>query len=287
MSRGQPRRPPAAPSPPPRSRWWLIALIALGTLIGGVVLGLFVVKRIETGTWKMLDHGDYVKVRERLVSAPPPSASRIIYLAREPLTLSPGDDDAAARRSSVVAAQGSATVKVPGWKGSTKAWNQVVTCVRGLFGPFDVEVTDRPPTSPDHVLVVVSGRPTDIGVKNPRIGGLAPFNGDVIPRAVVFAFAQQLGHQPRTVCETIGMEVAHAYGLDHAYLCKDVMTYLKPCGAKTFVDQDVSCGEGKKRPCVGGGATQNSFRRLMAVLGPRAPRPTAAGPPRPVAAETP
>jgi hypothetical protein len=252
-----------------RSRIWMIALIALMTVIGGVILGLFVVKRIETGEWRMLDQGDFVKVRERLAGAPPPQASRIIYLARDPLTLAPGDDDAPAGKSSVVAAQGSATVKVPGWKGSAKGWTQLVSCVRTLFAPFDVVVTDKRPAGDDFVLVAVGGRPGDIGMKNPRIGGLAPFNGDVIPRAVVFAFAQQLGNKVQPICETIGMEVAHAYGLDHGYLCKDVMTYLKPCGPKSFVDKDIPCGEGKKRACAGGAPTQNSFRRLLAVLGPR------------------
>jgi hypothetical protein len=234
-----------------------------------VVLGLFAVKRIETGGGHLLDRGDFVRVRERLAGSPPPSASRVIYLARGPLTLAPGDDDASAGRSSVVAAQGTVTVKVPGWKGTDKGWTQLTTCVRKLFAPFDVEITDRRPTTDDFLLVAVGGRPSDIGMKNPRIGGLAPFNGEVIPRAVVFAFSQQLGNKVTPICETIGMEVAHAYGLDHGYHCKDVMTYLKPCGAKSFVDKDIPCGEGKKRPCAGGAPTQNSFRRLLAVLGPR------------------
>lgn len=249
----------------------MIALVALVTVMGGVVLGLFVVKRIETGGWHMLDKGDFVRVRDRVVGEPPPSASRVIYLARAPMTLAPGEDDAAVGRSSVVASQGSVEVKVPGWKGTDKGWTQLVACVRKLFAPFDVEVTDKRPDTDDFVLVAVGGRPADIGMKNPRIGGLAPFNGEVIPRPVVFAFAQQLGNKVTPICETIGMEVAHAYGLDHGYLCKDVMTYLKPCGPKSFVDQDIPCGEAKKRPCAGGAPTQNSFRRLLAVLGPRRP----------------
>jgi len=64
----------------------------------------------------------------------------------------------------------------------------------------------------------------------------------VIARPIVFAFSAQLGNRVRDVCETIGMEVAHAYGLDHGYLCSDVMTYLQPCGAKRFVDKDIRCG---------------------------------------------
>jgi hypothetical protein len=98
---------------------------------------------------------------------------------------------------------------------------------------------------------------------------MAPFNGGVIPRAVVFAFAAEVRHEVRATCETIAMEVAHAYGLDHEYLCKDVMTYLGGCGSKSFVDKAAPCGEKKRRPCHDGAATQNSYRRLLEVLGAR------------------
>ena len=66
------------------------------------------------------------------------------------------------------------------------------------------------------------------------------------------------------------MEVAHAYGLDHGYSCNDVMTDLPRCRARTFTDQDVRCGETKRRNCEGGEPTQNSYRRLLQVLGARA-----------------
>ena len=151
-----------------------------------------------------------------------------------------------------------------------------MSCVASLFAPFNVTVTDRrPPDREEHVLVVVGGRPRDLGVTDGHVTGLAPFNGVVIARPVVFAFSAQLGNSVRQVCETIGMEVAHAYGLDHAYLCSDVMTYLRPCGAKRFVDKEVRCGEGKPRDCEGGKPTQSSYRRLLQVLGAR-PSPKAA-----------
>lgn len=178
---------------------------------------------------------------------------------------------------STVATTGEATrevtdgpAKLPGWKGTDKQWQAVMTCVQKLFEPFDVQVVDeRPTTGDDFVLVAVGGRPADIGVTDKRVGGLAPFNGGVIGKPVVFAFATTLDHDTTAVCETIGMEVAHAYGLDHGYLCSDVMTYLKACGPKTFVDQDVPCGELEPRNCEGGEPTQNSFRTLLQVLGPR------------------
>lgn len=262
-----------------RTRWWLIGVIALATVASGVLVGLLVVKRIESGQWQMISSADLVEVKARLTGPVPPRPSRVIYLAREPLTFTPGEDDAARGKSSVVAAKAGKPVKVPGWKGTAKGWGQVVTCVEKLFAPFDVVVTDQRPAGDDFVLVAVGGRPGDVGETNKRVGGLAPFSGGVIPRAVVFVFSTQLGNQVTPVCETIGMEVAHAYGLDHGYLCKDVMTYLKPCGAKSFVDQDVPCGETKKRPCMGGAPTQNSYRRLLEILGPARPVP-AAGPGR-------
>lgn len=264
-------------------RWGFVALGALVTLAAGVVLGLFVVKRLESGEWKMLEKDDLTKVRERLTFAKPAGPSRVIYLARTPLELTPGEDDAPAGVSSVVGAKANKPVKVPGWKGTAKGWKQVVTCVQKLWAPFDVEVTDQRPEGDDYILVAVGGRPGDIGETNKRVGGLAPFSGDVIPKAVVFAFSQQLANQVTPVCETIGMEVAHAYGLDHGYDCKDVMTYLKPCGAKKFLDKDIACGEGKKRPCVGGAATQNSYQRLLAILGPRKVGTAAAPVPEPAA----
>lgn len=257
-------------------RWGLVAFGAGATLVVGVVLGLFVVKRMESGEWKMIDKEDFVKVRERLAGEPR-GPSRIIYLSRLPEQLTPGEDNAPAGVSSVVAAKAGKPVKVPGWKGSEKGWKQFVACQRKMWAPFNVEITDKRPSGDDFLLVAVGGRPGDIGEPSKRVGGLAPFSGEVIPKAVVFVFAQQLGHQVTPVCETAGMEIAHAYGLDHGYNCKDVMTYLKPCGPKTFLDKDIPCGEGKKRACAGGGETQNSYQRLLEALGPR-PVTTSAAP---------
>jgi hypothetical protein len=250
-------------------RWGIVAFGAGATLVAGVVLGLFVVKRIESGEWKMIERNDLLKVKERL-SPTPPGPSRTIYLARTPLELTPGEDNAPAGISSVVAAKANKPVKVPGWKGSDKAWNQFVACQKKLWAPFDVEVTDQRPADDDFLLVAVGGRPGDIGESNKRVGGLAPFSGSVIPKGVVFVFSQQLGNLATPVCETAGMEIAHAYGLDHGYNCKDVMTYLKPCGAKSFLDKDIPCGETKKRPCAGGGESQNSHQRLLKELGAKA-----------------
>lgn len=264
-----PVRSPRPPVAPPRRRWarrWIILGALLGAIAaGGVLLGVMVIKRMETGTWEVPTAGEFVRIVQR---APDPP-SKTIFLERRAITLTPGMDDGPANVSSVLSTAANKPTKLPGWKGSNASWTKVVACVKDLFSPFDVEVTDKPPTHRDYVLTVIGGRPGDLGIKSKNIGGLAPFNGKVISRPVVFAFSAQLNHNVRAICETVAMEVAHAYGLDHGYLCKDVMTYLTGCGTKKFIDKDVPCGESKKRACEGGAATQNSYQWLMRVLGPR------------------
>jgi hypothetical protein len=257
------------PSKRPRSRiLWVIAITAF-VLIVGAVIAVAVSIRVETGEWRMPDKDDFVRIARRLDNKP----SKIIFLERRAVDLTPGEDDAARGISSVLANAGDKPARSKPWAGGDKKWKQVVACTKQLFAPFDVEVTDQRPPGDNFLMVVVGGKPTDIGIKNSHhVSGLAPFNGSVIPRAIVFAFAATSNHDVTTTCETIGMEVAHAYGLDHEYLCKDVMTYLRPCGKKSFVDADAPCGEGKKRACEGGAPTQNSYRRLLGVLGAAKPR---------------
>ncbi|HEU0035582.1 MAG TPA: hypothetical protein VFQ53_33455 [Kofleriaceae bacterium] len=243
----------------------LIAAI-LGAVAAGVVIFVVaVIDRVETGKWEMPDKADFVRILKGGKRPP----SKTIFLSRAPVELRPGIDDAPAGISSVLASARNKPTRLPGWKGSDAGWKAVVRCVRDLFAPFDVTITDARPPGDDFVLVAVGGKPTDLGVKDHHVGGLAPFSGEVIPKAVVFAFSSALDHETRTVCETIGMEVAHAYGLDHGYACKDVMTYLPSCGPKKFIDKDIRCGEGKPRNCEGGQPTQNSYKQLLQVLGAR------------------
>lgn len=277
-----------------------IAVGAVAVLGLGTVVGLVVGKRLKTGTWSVPTGNDLIRIDRSEDGGPP----RVIYLHRGPITLTGGEDDASRRISSVVASGGAhfhdhaegddhhaarpvastasspghdRMVKLRGYRGTTKSWTMITRCVAKLFSPFDVRVTDvEPPAGTPYVMAVVGGRPRDVGHPY-RVGGLAPFNGDVVSSAVVFAFADELRNNTRATCEVIGMEVAHAFGLDHAYACPDVMTYLQGCGRKTFRDLDTRCGELKPRSCHGGAATQNSYRHLMQVLGPHErPVPAAA-----------
>ncbi len=258
----------AKPHAPWRKRLLIIGAAVLIVMTVGVVAAVVVSVRVETGEWRAPTREDFVRIARRLDNKP----SKTIFLERRAVDLRPGDDYAASGISSVVANAANKPVRTRGFSGSDAKWKSIVTCVKKMFAPFDVTVTDERPKGDNFMMAVVGGKPADIGVNDGHhVSGLAPFNGNVIPRAVVFGFSATVDNDPRAVCETIAMEVAHAYGLDHAYLCKDVMTYLRGCGAKRFVDQDAPCGESKKRKCEGGAPTQNSYRQLVEVLGAKTP----------------
>lgn len=241
----------------------VVSIVAL-TLAIGVVTAVAVSIRVETGQWRMPTRGDFVRIARRFDNRP----SKTIYLERGRVDLRPGEDDAARGISSVLANATNKPARSKGWSGGNAKWQQLVACVNEMFAPFDVVVTDERPQHDKFMMVVVGGKPADIGITSSHhISGLAPFHGGVIPRAVVFAFSETSNNNVRQTCETIAMEVAHAYGLDHEYLCEDVMTYLRDCGDKSFVDKDAPCGEDKPRKCEGGAPTQNSYRRLVQVLG--------------------
>ena len=152
-----------------------------------------------------------------------------------------GVDDAGNGVSSVLASGPHRKVTTRGFSGSNRGWRQIVRCVERQFRDFDVVVTDKKPA--DRRLH--PGRGGRKGQRHRRATvatsvGLSPFSGEPIPRAVVFAFSAQLRNHARRVCETVAHEVAHAYGLDHGYQCRDVMSYLSGCGKKTFINRERS-----------------------------------------------
>jgi hypothetical protein len=215
--------------------------------------------------------GRVLEVRRELVG--PTRANRVIYLNREGARLTAGIDDATRNRSSIVAASQIAEADIAAWTGSASRWRSLVQCVQKAFEPYDVEVVDRRPVEGSYVMAVIGGTAATLGPKTPHHHalGLAPFNGEPIEDAVVLIFSAATKNELRTTSEAAAMEVAHAFGLDHGYHCRDFMTYRPYCGTKRFVDEDVRCGEHQPRDCKGGAKTQNSHRHLLRLFGPRKP----------------
>jgi len=120
-------------------------------------------------------------------------------------------------------------------------WNSLVACVRDVFSPFNVQVTDVDPGSANHFEIMIGGNPTDIGFSN-NVGGVSGNGcGDTyIPNALVFDFADVWSSSSTTcssscledMCSTAAQEIGHSFGMDHSHNSADPMTYFNFVGRK-------------------------------------------------------
>jgi hypothetical protein len=189
-----------------------------------------------------------------------------IYLHRDGGRIEAGSDDARARVSSSVERAGLPHVDVPPFDGDDAAWTELVRCVEGVYVDFDVEIVDTEPSRGQFILAAIGGTPDLFGFEA-SVGGVAPYDGRLDSKSVVFAF-QRPGDDLQSICVTAAHEIGHALGLDHTLDCDDVMSYLD-CGEKGFKDAPMACGEWQDRPCTPGDITQNSWARLASTVGPR------------------
>ena len=180
---------------------------------------------------------------------------------------------------------------IPRFGGGDRAWSAIVGCVQRQYAPFAVDITDRRPATGTFITAVVGGKASQRGLDDETTNGVGPYDGTVIRDAVVNVFSQ-VGTGERDIenlCAVTAHEVGHALGLDHEVLCGDIMSYyVDQCGARTFVDRDAPCGEDEERACGNDDATQNSYQRLVALVGlreepvePQAPEPDAEPAPQP------
>jgi len=166
-------------------------------------------------------------------------------------------------------------------------WAQVVQCMREVYSPYNVTVTDVKPVSGlSYHEAIIAGLPGDIGLSD-DILGVAPLASDcsAIDNVISFSFANRHPPDGRVldrvldICWTAAQESAHAFGLDHEWsfvtwyavnghsACNDPMTYRSDCGGEKFFRNELAnCGETASRPCKCGG-TQNSHAKLLGVFG--------------------
>ena len=223
-----------------------------------------------------------------MYAAPHAQISGAIYLerCRGGCTITQGANDARAMSSSIPDRPGAHIItEYRNGAGQTGAaadpeWNALVLCMREVYSPFNVTVTDVKPSGITYHLAVIAGLPQDIGL-GADILGVAPLATDCSPQDNVISFSFANAH-PQTetlsrvnnLCWTAAQESAHAFGLDHQYeyvadkrsACNDPMTYRADCGGqKFFRNQSASCGEFQTRQCRCGG-TQNSHQKLLSVF---------------------
>ncbi len=206
------------------------------------------------------------------IAEPGSHTSNIIFLNRcaGGCILTPGFNDSRSNSSSIVGQ----TVSVTEWNKGDEQWRDLVGCVTALFDPFDFVVTDVDPGNEPHFEAIVAGVAAEIGM-NPNVGGVAPFTCGIINNAITFSFANSTYYANgiKSICETVGQEVAHGFGLEHQMLCTDPMTYLDDCGLKWFQDENATCGEYDPRSCDCGGNSQNSHAELLNHFGAGEPGP--------------
>ena len=173
---------------------------------------------------------------------------------------------------------------VPPLSASEQEWDELRDCIEDLFDDFAIDFTKLDPGEEPHVEVLFGGSSSDMTFRSGNnvdgAQGVAPLAKDcsVLDRAIAFVFTEelQLGSalDVQRTCDVAAQEIAHAFGLDHAYNAADLMSYLPPANAqatKVFVNEDMPCGEWAVRECQcasnNGKQTQNSYRRLADALG--------------------
>ena len=214
---------------------------------------------------------DLTFARQVLPATPTPTGgtsaalaqSRVIYLNKTGVTLTPGENDARTNRSTIASQQ----TTIPAWNVSATTWAATVSCMRDLFAPFDVTVVEADPGNVPHIEAVFGGSPTLLGM-DAGVAGVSPFtqNCAIIENSIVFTFTAVIPQDARLACEIMAQEVAHSYGLDHVLLASDPMTYLQYTGNRTFKNQTASCGEDVARPCGIGGSTCRANQNSVALL---------------------
>lgn len=153
-------------------------------------------------------------------------------------------------------------------------WNQLVTCVRETFAPFNIEVViDDPGSGVPHHEVMIGGTSRQLN-GNLDAGGVAPFIdcGATEDNGLSFVFASQT-QDIDFLCGAVAQEACHVWGLDHELDADDPLTYLDLGSRKVFQNNDADCGEDTPRgcDCPGAGTSsstkQNSFNYMRDQFG--------------------
>jgi uncharacterized protein (TIGR03382 family) len=196
------------------------------------------------------------------------SVSHVVYLNSclpDGCNVSPGFDDSRTDHSSIP----QSPAHLAGYPWGQASWTNLVQCVRDMYAPFDVQITDQDPGDAPHFELMVGGNSTDIGV--PGAGGVAPFvpcGGQLEDNVISFVFAAETQNLDY-LCWAAAQETSHVFGLDHELLAADPMTYLSPPIKKPgFQNEAASCGEDQPRTCWCGNDKQNSAQYLMDTFGP-------------------
>lgn len=201
--------------------------------------------------------------------------SNIIYLNRckGGCTLQGGQINDSRTNSTTIPGDNSQHVLTE-FNGDDTEWAAIVQCVKEMYSPYNVVITDVDPGAVTfHQEAMVGGLPGEVNMPN-DVGGVSPGVGCNAANGLInFTFANAVPRNPgraQYLCGVVGQESAHGYGLDHELDCSTPMTYLNYCGQTFFRNKNYKCGEFTARPCRCG-STQNSHAALTGTFGPGTP----------------
>ncbi len=249
----------------------LVAAVALSLAVAGTGLG-----RADTPT--------ILPGKIQIAPKPQPATLGLRYLYINPCRggclIKKGGDDARTHFTDAPDDPPGTEYTLSEFKWGDDVWNQVMQCMREVYSPFDIEVTDQPPPAGTaYNEGIVAGGQAELHLSG--FGGYAYLNPDCTPRsfALSFSFANDYPPDPYQICYVASQETAHSFGLLHSFeyldgrsACNDPMSY-RECGGfeRFFRNEPARCGEFTSRPCGVCGATQNTHQHLLNILGPGTP----------------
>ena len=221
-----------------------------------------------------------------IAATPAPAAaggavSKIIYVNRcvGGCTITKGSNNAVENTSGTPMGTDGQVYTLSEWAHGDAVWEQLMECVRDVYAPYDVEVTDVDPSPLPHHEAIAAGNDFEIGWSAGGVSG-APSSCTPTDNVISYTFANQFAaSRVESICAVVAQESGHSFGMpDHIYDCTDPMTYLGWCGRAYFRNKSMPCGEFALNvpACACGGVRVNSHVMLSEALGPgtQPPPPT-------------
>jgi MYXO-CTERM domain-containing protein len=157
-------------------------------------------------------------------------------------------------------------------------WDAVVECVKDVYAPYNVVITDEDPGDATHDEVYAAGLSSQIGQSAGGLGGGKSPSGSaycsVASNNVSFAFLNGFSASSvERMCAVIAQESGHSFGMpDHVRDCRDPMAsgYYGPCNnahRAFFQNTMMACGDFADGICICGGARQNDHQHLLNTAG--------------------
>lgn len=206
----------------------------------------------------------------------PTCPAKVVYLNRTGGTFTHGTNDNSSTNVSVVIEQAASPKTLAAPTISAADWTAVRACLDNRFAPFRIAFTETDPGSAEHVELVIVAGTGDLNLPGGTLRLASSLPCDLVTNAPVpslraISYTVWGAYENTLRCENLAAALATSYGLDSAFSCPDITSQLNGCGAKSFTDADVTCGEFSARACRCGGNTQNSFQYLKNFLGTPCP----------------